>query len=94
MKTRASLKYFVSYCRRKAAQTLSICHWNLNNICAHNFAKLSLLRDYVSVHKFGIICSSEKYLDSSIDDESLEISGCYLIRSDDPSNKKWYLHLL
>ena len=42
--------------KRKAAQTLSICHWNLNSICAHNFAKLSLLRAYVSVHKFDIIC--------------------------------------
>ena len=67
---------------------LSICHWNLNNLCAHNFAKLSILRAYVSVHKFGIICLSEKYVDSSIDDESLEISGCYLIRSDHPSNKR------
>ena len=31
---------------------------------------------------------SETYLDSSIDDEGLEISGYYLIRSDHPSNKK------
>ena len=30
----------------------------------------------------------ETYLDSSIDDENLEISGYYLIRSDHPSNKK------
>ena len=74
--------------KRKAAQTLSMCHWNLNSICAHNFAKLSLLRAYVSVHKFDIICMSETYLDSSIDDASLEISGYYLIRSDHPSNKK------
>ena len=74
--------------KRKAAQTLSMCHWNLNSICAHNFAKLSLLRAYVSVHKFDIICLSETYLDSSIDDVSLEISGYYLIRSDHPSNKK------
>ena len=74
--------------KRKAAQTLSICHWNLNSICAHNFAKLSLLRSYVSVHKFDIICLSETYLDSSIDVESLEIPGYYLIRSDHPSNKK------
>ena len=74
--------------KRNAAQTFSICHWNLNSICAHNFAKLSLLRAYVSVHKFNIICLSETYLDSSIDDESLEISGYYLIRSDHPSNKK------
>ena len=71
----------------KATQTLSICHWNLNRICAHNFSKLSLLRAYVSIHKFDIICLSETYLDSSIDDESLEISRYYLIRSDHPSNK-------
>ena len=57
--------------KRNAAQTLSICHWNLNSICAHNFAKLSLLRANVSVRKFDIICLSETYLNSSIDDESL-----------------------
>ena len=74
--------------KRKAAQTLSVCHWNLNSICAHNFTKLSLLRAYVSVHKFDNICLSETYLDSSIDDVSLEISGYYLIRSDHPSNKR------
>ena len=74
--------------KRNAAQTFSICQWNLNSICAHNFAKLSLLRAYASVHKFDIICLSETYLDSSIDNENLEISGYYLIRSDHPSNKK------
>ena len=42
----------------KITQTLSICDWNLNSICAHNFAKLFLLRAYVSVHKFDIICLS------------------------------------
>ena len=67
--------------KRKITQTLSICHWNLNSICAHNFAKLSLLRAYVSVHKFDIICLSETYLDSSTDDESSEISEYFLIQS-------------
>ena len=74
--------------KRNTVQTLSICHWNLNSICAHNFAKLTLLRAYVSVRKFDIICLSETYLDYSIDDENLEISGYYLIRSDHPSNIK------
>ena len=55
----------------KAVQTLSVCYWNLNSICAHNFTKLPLLRAYVSVHKFDIICLSETYLDSSIDDVGL-----------------------
>ena len=42
----------------------------------------------MGVHKFDIICLSETYVDSSIDDESLEISGYYLICPDHPSNKK------
>ena len=45
--------------KSSAAYTLSTCHWNLNSICAHNFAKLYFLRAYVSVHKFDIICLSE-----------------------------------
>ena len=74
--------------KRNAAQILSICHWNLSSICAHNFDKLSLFIAYVSVHKFDIICLSQTYLHSSTDDESLEISGYFLIHSDHPSNKK------
>ena len=42
----------------------SICHWNLNSISAHNFIKLSLLRAYISVHNFDILCLSETYLES------------------------------
>ena len=41
---------------RKPNGALSICHWNLNSISAHNFAKLYLLKAYVTVHKFDIIC--------------------------------------
>ena len=74
--------------RKAGLQTLSICHWNLNSICAHNFVKLYLFIAYVSIHKCDIICLSETYVNSSIDDESLEISGYYLIRFDHPSNKK------
>ena len=69
--------------KRNTGHTLSIRHWNLNSKCAQNFAKLYLLRAYVSVHKFDIICLSETYID-----ESLEISGSYLIHTDHPSNKK------
>ena len=50
--------------------------------------KLYLFIACVSIHKCDIICLSETYVDSSIDDESLEISGYYLIRFDHPSNKK------
>ena len=30
----------------------TICHWNLNSISAHNFAKVQLLRAYLAVRKF------------------------------------------
>ena len=71
-------------------QSFSICHWNLNSITAHNFLKVSLLRAYITVHSFDVICLSETYLDSSIshDDNSLQIPGYNLYRLDHPSNIK------
>ena len=60
---------------QNTAKKLSICHWNLISIAAHNFTKFVLLKAYNSIHKFDIICLLEKYLDSSIlhDDSNLEI---------------------
>ena len=74
----------------RPCSSLSICHWNLNRIPAHNFIKLSLLRDYISINKFDIICLSETYLDSSISssDGNLEVPGYTLIRTDNPNNTK------
>ena len=49
-----------------------------------------LLKAYIVIHKFDIICLSETYLDSSTtsDDDDLTISGYNLIRPDYPSNNK------
>ena len=71
-------------------QNFSVCHWNLNSVSAHNFLKLSLLRAYIAVHKFDVICLSETYLDSSIllDDNYLQIPGYNLYREDHPLNVK------
>ena len=76
--------------KQNTAKKFTICHWNLNSIAAHNFAKLVLLKTYNSVHKFDIICLSETYLDSNIlpDDSNLNIPGYNLVRSNHPSNKK------
>ena len=76
--------------KRVSTSNISICHWNLNSISAHNYIKLFLLKAYIAIHKFDIICLSETYLDSSTtsDDDNLAISGCNLIRSDHPSNNK------
>ena len=41
----------------------SICNWNLNTITVHKFIKISVLRAYVSIHNFNILCLSETFLD-------------------------------
>ena len=38
--------------KRTPKASLSIYHWNLNSISAHNYVKLSLLRAYLAFHKF------------------------------------------
>ena len=69
---------------------LSICHWNLNSICAHNFIKLSLLRSYISVNKIDIIRLSETYLDLGVpsDDGNFELPGYNLVWANNPTNTK------
>ena len=71
-------------------QCFSICHWNLNSITAHDFARLSLPTAYNPVHSFDIICLSETYLNSEAppNDTRLELPGYNLFRSDHPSSNK------
>ena len=63
--------------RRNTDKTFLISHWNLNSLLANNYNKLFLLRAYIAVHKFDVICLSETYLDSTValEDENLEITG-------------------
>ena len=71
-----------------SSQSFSICHWNLNSISAHSLIKLSLLKPYIAIHKYDVVCLSETYLNASIsnDDDSLDVSGHNLFRTDHPSN--------
>ena len=73
-----------------SSQSFSICHWNLNSNSAHNYMKLSLLRAYLSTHKFDVNCISETHLNSNTStvDENIEIAGYTLIRADHLSNTK------
>ena len=70
--------------------SLSICHWNINSISAHDFVKISLLEVYNAIHKFDIICLSNTFLNSFLqtDDDSLVLNGYKLVRADNPSNLK------
>ena len=75
--------------KQKQDQSLSICHWHLNSILAHQFQKLELL-GYISSNKVAILCLSETFLnlDISCDDNNLQLPGFDLIRADQPSNTK------
>ena len=65
-------------------------HWYLNSISAHDFVKVSLLEAYNAIHKFDIICLSETFLNSSLQnfDDSLVLNGYKPVRADNPSDLK------
>ena len=71
-------------------ESFSICQWKLNDITAHNYTKILLLKAYIAVYKFDIIFLSETFLESKTlpDEDNLDISGYNLVRSDQPSNSK------
>ena len=74
--------------RKLKQNSLSICHWNLNRLSAHKFAKLAQLKVYNSIYKHDFICLSETYLDSASPKNLLEIEDYNLVRADHLSNVK------
>ena len=68
--------------------TLLNCHWNLDSITVNNFIKIPLIEAYNSVYNYDIIALSEAYLDSSIPNESISLTGFSkdIYRSDHPSD--------
>ena len=44
---------------RTPKASLSICHWILNSVSAHNYVKMSLLKAYIAFHKLDIMSLSE-----------------------------------
>ena len=74
--------------RKSKGNTVSVCHWNLNSITAHNFSKVTQLKAYISTYKYNFICLSETFLDSSTPDNLVDIQGYNLVRADHPENTK------
>ena len=87
---KASLFTYFSVVLGPKYSSLTICHWNLDSLTAHNSIKISSLQAYVTQHNYDIICLSETFLNSSIDsnDTRTLIDGYNLIRSDHPSDSK------
>ena len=71
--------------KRKLSK-LSCYHWNINSILAQN--KLSLIITFNTVQKFDIICISENYLNSPVNENLPLIPGYHLLRVDYPNNLK------
>ena len=69
-------------------RNFSIAHWNFNSIATQNFAKLSQLEAYNTLHGYDLICLSETWLDSitPIDSNDLSLNGYILHGVDDPDN--------
>ena len=70
--------------------SLNFFHWNLNGLTAHDNIKILMLQAYVTQYNCDIICISETFLNSSIqnNDDRIKIDGYNLIRSDHPSDSK------
>ena len=47
----------------KLCQEFSICHWNLNTIATHSFIKVSLLKAYITIYNYDVICLQETFLE-------------------------------
>ena len=69
---------------------MTFCQWNLNGLAAHDNIKISLLQAYVTQYNCDIICLSETFLHSSVqnDDYRIKIDGHKLIRSDHRSDSE------
>ena len=39
-----------------SSHNFSICHWKINSITAHSYVNISILKSYLSIHKFNIFC--------------------------------------
>ena len=51
--------------RKSKGNTVSVCHWSLNSITAHNLSKLTQLKAHISTNKYHFLCLVETLLDSS-----------------------------
>ena len=70
--------------------TFKFFHWNLNSIAVDDFIKIHLIEAYNSVYNYDIIALSEAYLDSSVPNESISLTGFSkeIYRSDHPNDVK------
>ena len=74
--------------RKSKGNTVSVCHWNLNSITAHDFSKLAQLKAHISTYKYDCIWLSEIFQDSSTPDNLVDTQGYNLDPTDHPDTDK------
>ena len=69
---------------------IAFCYWNLNGLMAHNFIKVSLLQIHSVTNDYDILCFTETFLDSSVenDGDRISIPEYNLLHADHPSKTK------
>ena len=74
----------------KRSSNITFCHWNLNDLAAHDFIKVPLVEAFITSNNFDLVCLSETFLDSTIpnDDVNIQINGYSLLRADHLNNIK------
>ena len=74
----------------KRSSTIKFCHWNLDELAAHDFIKVPLIETFITTSNFDVVCLSGTFLDSTIpdDDVNMQINGYSLLRADHPNNIK------
>ena len=72
------------------SSSLTICHWNLNDLTTLDSIKILLLQVYITQHNYDTICLTETVLNFPIEtnDDRISIDGYNLIRADHPSDSK------
>ena len=70
--------------------SLKFRHWNLDSIAVNDFIKIPLIEAYNSVYNYDLIALSETYLDSSITNETIRLTGFSkeIFRCDHPDDVK------
>ena len=72
----------------RKSSSLKIFHWNLDCLAGHEFPNLSLIKVFINVNDIDIICLSETFLDSPINDNRLSIPVYSMMTEDYRGNTK------
>ena len=67
-------------------ETFDFCLWNCNSLPAHNFERVTLIENYISIHKVKLFALTETALHTSNSNSDLEIQGFSILRNDLPGD--------